>query len=159
MIKKIFATLLYIALFSSVAYCQTATTTPVTPPQITTIMDGITADVGTGWDIRNKIWVQTDTVRFLEYANTSNTGKYSSFLNFVGQVDPRVSLGYDTANKGVVGGAFDLFVPKNWGLTSPLLSHVGISPFIQYEVFSIGNVSTQTKKGLIYGAYIIKASV
>ena len=131
--------------------------TTVTPPQITTIMDGITADVGVGYDISNKAWVQTDTVRFLEYANTSNTGKYSAFLNFVGNVDPRISIGYDTANKGVVGGAFNLFVPANLGITSPLLKYVSISPFAQYELFSMGNVPAQQKNGWIFGAYIIKA--
>jgi len=154
--KKIFL-LVLLLLIPSVVKAQTGTT--VTPPQITTILDGITAEIGTGYDVRNKTWVQTDTVRFLEYANTSNTGSYSSYLNFIGHVNPRISLGYDTANKGVVGAAFNLFIPSNWGISSPLLKYMGISPFVQYELFSIGNVPSQSKKGLIYGAYIIKASV
>ena len=158
--KKIFATIAFIALFSTMAYCQTGgTSTIVNPPSITTIMDGITADIGVGWDIRNKTWVQTDTVRFLEYANTSNTGKYAAFLNFVGNVDPRISVGYSTTNKLVVGGAFNLFVPSQWGITSPLLKSVGISPFAEYEFASMGNVTSQEKDSWIFGAYLVKGSM
>ena len=142
--KNVFLSIIALFFFATMpVQAQTTTTTTVTPPQITTIMDGITADVGVGWDIGNKSWVQTDTVRFLEYANTSNTGKYSAFLNFVGNVDPRISLGYSTANKLVGGGAFNLFIPSKWGITSPLLKAVGISPFAQYEFAHMGNVESQ----------------
>lgn len=147
--------LLGISMFlSSNSFAQNS----ATPPDIVTILDGVTMDVGTGYDLRNHNWVQTDTARFLEYNKTSNSGKFSFWLNGLGKIDPRVSLGYSTSNKGVVGGGFHLIAPSSLGITSPLLRAVSVDPFAQYEIFSIGNVPSETKKGWIFGVYIVKGS-
>lgn len=155
-IGSAFILFLMISLCSIPSFAQTQVS--VTPISVTSIMDGVTADIGTGYDDRNATWVQTDTVRLLEYKKMDNAGSFSTWLNGLGTLDPRLSFGYSTSNKGVIGGAFNLFVPSRWGFTSPVLQIFSISPFAQYEIFSIGNVPAQTKNSWIFGAYIVKGS-
>lgn len=138
---------------------QAQTSSPVAQPVITSILDGLTLDIGTGYDVKNKTWVETDTVRFLEYAKTDNTGNYSGFLNYIGKVDPRLSIGYSSADKIVVGGAIKLIAPSQFGLTSPLLNAISLSPFAQYSFYHIGSNLSDIKNSWIFGAYIVKGSI
>lgn len=140
---------------SVAAQAQTASSTQP-PIDVPSLLSGIKLDVGAGYDIKNNQWVETDTARFLEYAKTDNTGKYSSFLNFVGKVDISANVGYSTTDKLVVGVAANLVTPTMLGITSPLLQYIAIRPFAEYSFYHIGSNLSNIKNSWIFGATLIK---
>lgn len=149
--------LLAVLLPAQAALAQTPSPQPSpTSIDVPSLLSNITLDVGTGYDTKNKQWVETDTARFLEYKVTTNAGKYAAFLNFVGQMDPSANIGYSTNDKLVVGLAFNLVSPSMFGITSPLLQYVAVRPFVEYSFYHIGSNVTNIKNSWIFGATFIQ---
>jgi hypothetical protein len=120
------------------------------------VISSLAFDSGVGWDIENKQWTSVNTIKFLEYNNTANTNKYSAFLNYIGQVDPSVSVGYSTTDKAVVGLSFTLVNPKMLGFNSVLLNYLTVKPFAMYSFYHLTSTVNNIKNSWILGAYFVQ---
>ena len=143
--KKILATLLYMALFSSVAYCQTATTpTSTTGIDISTIISKLTLHEAVGYDIKSGNMTAYTSADLLDWKGLSLSGGYSTSSAIV------ASLDYD------IGGLSKL------GITSPLLSilDLRIGMFV-----GVSDISTDSSSGsaernkLVWGPEVTLVSV
>ena len=134
----------------------TAPSSPTTPISLNSILSNITLDEGVGYDIKNQQWTSVSTVKMLEYNQVNNSGKFSGFLNYVGQLDPSVSIGYSTSDKVVVGGSFTLVNPSMLGFNSPLLQYLTIKPFAYYSFYHLGSNLSNIKNSWIFGTYLIQ---
>jgi hypothetical protein len=133
MIKKIFATIVFIALFSTMAYCQTAGSTNTI--DISTIISKLTLHEAMGYDIKSGNLTSYTSADLLDYKGFSLSGGYSTSSAIMASVD------YD------IGGLSKL------GITSPLLSildlRVGMMIGIS-DISTAGGGSAERNK-LIYG--------
>lgn len=141
------------------ALSQAQTSPNPTPIDVPTLLNGVTLDSGVGWDLKNKQWTSVSTIKFLEYNKTDRTGKYSTFLNYIGHIDPSASVGYSTTDKLVVGLSFTLVNPAMLGLNSPLLNYLTIKPFAFYSFYHIGANLSNIKNSWILGAYLVQIKI
>lgn len=156
--KKLF--LLLAILLSSLTLAQAQDLPTPTPVDVGSIISNISFDSGVGYDTKNKQWTSVNTIKAVEYNKTDNTGKYSSFLNYIGAVDPAISVGYSTTDKAVVGFSFTLVNPKMLGLNSPLLNYISIRPFAMYSFYHLTSADAgNIKNSWIFGAYLMQVKI
>jgi hypothetical protein len=124
MIKKIFATIVFIALFSTMAYCQTAGSTNTI--DISTIISKLTLHEAVGYDIKSGNVTSYTSADILDYKSFALSAGYSTSSAIV------ASLDYD------IGGLSKL------GITSPLLSilDLRVGMFV-----GLSNISTASSSG------------
>jgi hypothetical protein len=143
--KKILATLLYIALFSSVAYCQTATTpTSTTGIDISTIISKLTLHEAVGYDIKSGNMTSYTSADLLDYKGFA------------------LSAGYSTSSAVVASLDLDIGGLSKLGITSPLLSilDLRIGMFVGLSDISTASSSGSAERNkLVWGPEVTLVSV